>query len=75
MGISMLSSKQTTRERDGQRILRGRVNQRYPCWFVYRKPNILSLGEELWRRVDALTDPHEFLHMLEEMQRALLKTI
>lgn len=59
-----------TRVRDGQRILMERINSRFPCAFVYRYPDMLTIGTR-WRRVDALTDPHEFLNALQELQRAI----
>jgi hypothetical protein len=58
-----------TKWRDGQRILAGRMNSRYPCSFVYRYPGVLSIFDYQCE----VTDPREFVEALKRMTEHCLR--
>ena len=54
---------ETTEWEDGQRILAGRINDRFPCCFLYRFPGILSINDQ-WVSV---RDPRQFVEELHRL--------
>jgi hypothetical protein len=50
--------------RDGQRILAGRINSRYPCCFLYREPGYLFMMDKLIGNICAISEPRRFLEAL-----------
>ena len=62
-----------TKLREGQRLWMERCNARYPCAFIYRGPNILTmLGWEGTVYIDAIAEPATFLRYLKEIQDEVL---
>lgn len=55
-----------TKWRDGQRILANQLNSRWPCCFLYRMPETLSIGNQM-AYVDCLKDPKGFIQVLYEL--------
>lgn len=66
---------QQTKLRPGQQLLIKNMNSRWPCAFIYRWPNVLTLeagGVVYQKDVDALEHPHLFLESLLELHMLAL---